>query len=58
MANESHAALPGHDNQHAPQLKPIAPKHAATGAVIVLLIANLQRVKDLIVSLLIRLIKI
>jgi RND family efflux transporter MFP subunit len=38
MANESHAALPGHDNQHAPQLKPIAPKHAATGAVIVLLI--------------------
>ena len=38
MANESHAAPTGHDNQHAPQLQPIAPKRAATGAVIVLLV--------------------
>jgi len=38
MANESHSAPTGHDNQLAPQLKPIAPGRAATGAVIVLLV--------------------
>ena len=38
MANESHAAPTGHNNQLAPQLKPIAPRNAVIGAMIVLLI--------------------